>query len=124
MYNTSSFLESGKKILNLGVHDSSIQDANTMFLQSIRSVTRDSEVDPDYRIFSTALSSFKDYDKYQDLFSKYKYSGIEKQELEEISNRISKSNALARFIKWSDSENLDDFLNKRKNKKDDEGQQE
>lgn len=36
MYNTSSFLENGKKILKIGVHDSSISDANIAFQNSIQ----------------------------------------------------------------------------------------
>lgn len=36
MYNTSSFLENGKKILKIGVHDSSINDANIAFQNSLQ----------------------------------------------------------------------------------------
>ncbi len=41
MYNTSSFLESGKKILNVGVHESSIKDAKNQFMNSFNALTVD-----------------------------------------------------------------------------------
>ncbi|MGY3910024.1 hypothetical protein ACW5XW_01285 [Aeromonas piscicola] len=41
MYNTSSFLESGKKILNVGVHESSIKDAKNQFMNSLNALTVD-----------------------------------------------------------------------------------
>lgn len=107
MYNTSSFLESGKKILDLGVHDSSIQDANTTFLQSLSRVTRKleselSEKELEKRYFTKALRSLKGYDKYRDLELEYQYSNLDDEEFKELKDRINKRNELVHYITWKD----------------------
>lgn len=107
MYNTSSFLESGKKILNLGVHDSSIQDANTIFLQSISRVNRKlesnfSEKELENRYFTKALKSLKDYDKFRDLELKYQYGSLEEEELQDLKKRINERNELTHFMTLKD----------------------
>jgi len=116
MYNTSSFLESGKKILDLGVHDSSIQDANTTFLQSLSRVTRKLELDLSEKeleklYFTNALRSLKDYDKYRDLELKYQYGSLEDEELRELKERISKRNDLVHYIEWKNLKNSPRNLN-------------
>ncbi|TMO89782.1 PIN-like domain-containing protein [Pseudoalteromonas ruthenica] len=107
MYNTSSFLESGKEILNLGVHDSSIQDANTTFLQSLGRVTRKlesdlSEKELEKRYFTKALKSFKEYDKFRGLELKYQYGSLEDEELQDLKKRINERNELVHYIKLKD----------------------
>lgn len=125
MYNTSSFLESGKKILNLGVHDSSIQDANTIFLQSIGRVTRKlesdlSEKELEKRYFTKALRSFKDYDKFRDLELKYQYGSLEDEELQELKKRIKERNELTHFMTIKDLFKSSLRDNEAKDKDDDE----
>ncbi|MGI2864457.1 PIN-like domain-containing protein [Vibrio alginolyticus] len=120
MYNTSSFLESGKKILKLGVHDSSIQDANTMFLQSLSRVTRKlesdlSEKEREKRYFTNALRSLKDYDKYRDLELRYQYGSLDDEEIQELRERINKRNQFVHYLKLKDLEDS----SRRHNKADD-----
>ncbi|TOE48240.1 hypothetical protein [Vibrio parahaemolyticus] len=120
MYNTSSFLESGKKILKLGVHDSSIQDANTMFLQSLSRVTRKlesdlSEKEREKRYFTNALRSLKDYDKYRDLELRYQYGSLDDEEIQELKERINKRNQFVHYLKLKDLEDS----SRRHNKADD-----
>lgn len=115
MYNTSSFLESGRKILSLGVHDSSIQDANTMFLQSIGRATRNLELnlakkELEREIFTKTLKSFEGYEKYQDLMKRYQYESLEGQELEDLKKRIKEKIELSHFLRWLDLKKTDSFL--------------
>jgi hypothetical protein len=129
MYNTSSFLESGKKMLDLGVHDSSIQDANITFLQSLSRVTRKlesdlSEKELEKRYFTKALRSLKDYDKYRDLELKYQYGSLEDEELRELKERISKRNDFVHYIKWKDLKNSPRDLNDADDVEDDENGEE
>ncbi|UTF60219.1 PIN-like domain-containing protein [Gilvimarinus sp. DA14] len=129
MYNTSSFLESGKKILDLGVHDSSIQDANTTFLQSLSKVTRKlesdlSEKELKKRYFTEVLRSFKDYDKYRDLEFKYQFGSLEAEELQELKERINKRNELVHYITLKDLENTSRRHNKSADTEDEENGEE
>lgn len=126
MYNTSTFLENSKNILDLGVHDSSIQDANTMFLQSLSRVTRNlesslAEKELERKIFTRTLNSFKNYDKYQDLISQYEYGNLGDKELEELKSRINKRNEFVHFIKWKKSQKEDEINNDSDNEEGDEG---
>lgn len=126
MYNTSSFLENSKSILNLGVHDSSIQDASTMFLQSLSRVTRDLESslakkEFEMEVFNKKIKSFKNYGKYKDLISQYEYGSLDSKELEELKSRINKRNEFVHFINWKESKKSEDIINDNGNEEDDEG---
>ena len=125
MYNTSGFLESGKEILDLGVHDSSIQDANTMFLQSVGRVTRHlesnlAEKELEKKYFNKVLRSFKDYDNYEVLKSKYQYGSLEDDEIKELKREIEKRNEWVNILKWQKLKNSDRYRNDDKDKDDDE----
>lgn len=120
MYNTSSFLESGKEILKLGVHESSIQDANTMFLQSIRQATKDLESEASWKekerkIFQKTLMTLKDNESYKELISNYEFGSLNNKEIEELRERISRRNEWLHFLRWKDIKKtnnaLDDFEN-------------
>jgi len=129
MYNTSSFLESGKEILDLGVHDSSIQDANTMFLQSLGRVTRHlesnlAEKELEKKYFNKVLRSFKDYDKYEDLKSKYQFGSLEDDEIKELKREIEKRNEWVHILKWEKLKNSDRYRNDGEDKDDDEDEME
>ena len=92
MYNTSTFLESGKKILNIGVHDSSIKDANTIFLQSLKDweiKLRDREIEKDNIVIS--YPETKLYRRYlKDI--ELKYHENQSSELEKIIKFINDKN--------------------------------
>ncbi|WP_115719324.1 PIN-like domain-containing protein [Gallaecimonas mangrovi] len=127
MYNTSSFLESGKEILDLGVHDSSIQDANTMFLQSFGRVTRHlesnlAEKELEKKYFTKVLRSFKDYDRYEDLKSKYQYGSLEDDEINELKREIENRNEWVHILNWAKMKNADRYRNDGEDK--DEGEDE
>lgn len=105
MYNTSSFLESGKQILKLGVHESSIQDANTMFLQSISRINQDLELkaatkELEREIFKKTLSSLADSDRHYRFLSHYELNDLEKSKLEELKEKIRKKNEMTNFLNW------------------------
>lgn len=115
MYNTSSFLESGKEILKLGVHESSIQDANTMFLQSIRQATKDLEreawwKEKERKIFQKTLMTLKDNERYKELISNYEFGSLNKKEVEELRERINRRNEWLHFFKWDDIKKPNDVL--------------
>lgn len=115
MYNTSTFLESGKKILKLGVHDSSIKDASTMFLQSISRGTRElesraAEKELERKIFRKTLLTLKDYEKYKDLLVSYEYGSLNKEQVEELKNRIKMRKQLIHHISRNNLKDPEKYL--------------
>jgi hypothetical protein len=115
MYNTSTFLESGKLILKQGVHDSSIKDASTMFLQSIGRVTRELESEAakkelEREVFRKTLLSLKDYEKYKDLLASYEYGSLSQDEIKELKDRINKRNRLMHYFTLDDERKLSKYL--------------
>ncbi|WP_299005901.1 PIN-like domain-containing protein [uncultured Shewanella sp.] len=124
MYNTPAFLESGKEILKLVVHDSSIEDA-TMFLQSLGRVTRHLESNQlekelEKKHFNMLRESLKEYDKYEDLKLKYQYGDLGEGEIEKLKRRIKNRNSLAHFFEWEQLKNSDLFFNENDNSEDDD----
>lgn len=114
MYNTSTFLESGKQILNLGVHESSIHDANTMFLQSIGRATREleskaSEKEQEWKAFNKTLMSLKDNDRYKELLSQYDFEILNNEEIEELRERINKRNQFFHYLNSEDTKRSKSF---------------
>lgn len=107
MYNTSSFLESGKRILNIGVHDSSIQDANSMFLQSIGKWTKSLELkvsdkELEREVLLKNINLYKNYKNHKDITKKYDLDSVGDMELKELMRRIKERNELIHYLKWSD----------------------
>lgn len=103
MYNTSTFLESGKEILDLGVHDSSIQETNAFFFEPSM------ELDRSYRNnffvnqlrkknIDEKLNSIRRHNKYRELGLKYQYGYLDKSELEEFKNWIDERNELQHYL--------------------------
>ena len=123
MYNTSTFLESGKKILKLGVHDSSIKDASTMFLQSISRGTRElesraAEKELERKIFRKTLLTLKDYEKYKDLLVSYEYGSLNKEQVEELKNRIKMRKQLIHHISRNNLKDPEKYLDEFENEDD------
>lgn len=103
MYNTSTFLESGKEILKLGVHDSSIQDASTMFHQSIKRVTRNLKFDLQKEelendIYNKLIRVINnDYNKQKNCIINFKYGDLDDKQKQLLN-------------KWSEIENKRTFF--------------
>jgi hypothetical protein len=122
MYNTSTFLENGKKILNAGVHESSIQDANTFWVQTLGRTTRILKEEISFKeeerdTFKKTFLKLKDYNRYKNLLTELE-SDDESRDLEDLRRKLRKKEEFIKYInlkgldeKWplsSDDENDDD----------------
>lgn len=106
MYNTSSFLENGKKILDVGVHESSIKDANTQFLRSISMSSKNLEKriidkEREREIFKKSISRWSDYEKTKD-FLTYFDKEEETDEFDKLKSKLKKRDELIKYITWKD----------------------
>lgn len=106
MYNTSSFLENGKEFLDVGVHESSIKDANTYWIQAVARASRKLSLEleskeDEVEAIKEYLNAYRKRDKYQSFIDDITMEDSN-DELEELRDKIKRKNDFIKFVNLKD----------------------